>query len=69
MVVLRGKDLQFWAGQYGGKFAAPELKFIKREQLQDAQLDHGKPRKLVDPEEAHASLAGDRRIVRLTSLS
>lgn len=46
-MVLRGKDLQFWAGHYGGKFAAPELKFINSRQLQQALLDHGKPQKLA----------------------
>ncbi len=27
MVVLRGKDSQFWAGNYGAKFASPSLAF------------------------------------------
>jgi hypothetical protein len=27
LVVLRGKDEQFWAGFYGSKFSAPELHF------------------------------------------
>lgn len=28
MVVLRGKDSQFWAGNYGAKFASPSLAFV-----------------------------------------
>ena len=27
IVVLRGKDSQFWAGNYGAKFASPSLAF------------------------------------------
>jgi hypothetical protein len=32
-VLLRGKDLKYWAGHYGAKFACAQLSFIGREDL------------------------------------
>ena len=31
VVVLQSKDSQFWAGHYGGKFTAPQLRFVPPE--------------------------------------
>jgi hypothetical protein len=33
IVLLRGKDRQFWAGHYGSKFASAELRFLRRDEL------------------------------------